>query len=149
MQTRLQDFTEGWFTWSPKSHHGGKVPTFETIEIWLIIIVEVCRILILSCKRVCKTILRAGSHGVPSPIHVTKSPHGGKVPTFETIEIWLIIIIVEVCRILILSCKRVCKTLLRAGSHGVPSPKSQHGGQVPTLETIEIWLIIIVEVVGS
>ena len=41
--------------------------------------------------------LRAGSHGsqVPSPTHVSKSQHGGKVPTFEpqeTIKIWLIII---------------------------------------------------------
>jgi hypothetical protein len=26
---------------------------------------------------------RAGSHGVPSPIHVSKSQHGGKVPTCE------------------------------------------------------------------
>ena len=38
--------------------------------------------------------VRVDSHGVPSPTHVSKSQHGGKVPTFEpqvTIEIWLII----------------------------------------------------------
>ena len=32
---------------------------------------------------------------VPSPIHVSKSRHGGKVPTFELqeiIKIWLIIV---------------------------------------------------------
>ena len=32
---------------------------------------------------------------VPSPTHVSKSQHGGKVPTFQsqkTIQIWLIII---------------------------------------------------------
>ena len=31
--------------------------------------------------------LRARSHGVPSPIHVNKFQHGGKVPTFEPQEI--------------------------------------------------------------
>ena len=31
--------------------------------------------------------LRARSHGVPSPIHVNKLQHGGKVPTFEPQEI--------------------------------------------------------------
>ena len=39
--------------------------------------------------------LRAGSHGVPSPTHVSKSYHGGHVPTFEPqkiIKLWLIII---------------------------------------------------------
>ena len=32
---------------------------------------------------------------VPSPTHISKSQHGGKVPTFEpqeTIKIWIIII---------------------------------------------------------
>jgi hypothetical protein len=40
-------------------------------------------------------LIRAGSHEVPSPTHVSKSQRGGKVPTFEpqeTIEIFLIII---------------------------------------------------------
>ena len=39
----------------------------------------------------------------------------------------------------------------RAGSHGVPSPKSQHGGEVPTFEpqeTIWIWFVY-VQVVSS
>ena len=38
---------------------------------------------------------KASSHGAPSPIHVTESQHGGKVPTLELqqiIKIWLIII---------------------------------------------------------
>ena len=38
--------------------------------------------------------LKVGLPGVPSPTHVSKSQHGGKVPTFEpqeTIKIWLII----------------------------------------------------------
>ena len=38
---------------------------------------------------------RVGSHGVPSPTYVSKSQHGGKVPTFEfqeTIKIWFIFI---------------------------------------------------------
>jgi hypothetical protein len=44
-----------------------------------------------------KHIIRAGTHGsqVSSPTHVTKSQHGGKVPTFELqeiIRIWLTII---------------------------------------------------------
>ena len=40
-------------------------------------------------------ILRANSHGVPSPTHDSKSQHGGEVPTSkpqETMKIWLIII---------------------------------------------------------
>jgi hypothetical protein len=39
--------------------------------------------------------LRASIHEVPSPTHVSKSQHGGKVPTLEPqtiIKIWLIII---------------------------------------------------------
>ena len=39
--------------------------------------------------------LRASSHGFPSPTHVRKPRHGGKVPIFqsqETIEVWLIFI---------------------------------------------------------
>ena len=38
-----------------------------------------------------KVCLNAGSHGVPSPIHVKQSHHGGKVPTFEPqepIKVW-------------------------------------------------------------
>ena len=30
--------------------------------------------------------VRVDSHGVPSPTHVSKSQHGGKVPTFEPRE---------------------------------------------------------------
>jgi hypothetical protein len=36
--------------------------------------------------------------------------------------------------------------LIKAASHGVSSPKSQHGGKVPTFEPQEstkIWLIVI------
>jgi hypothetical protein len=35
--------------------------------------------------------LRAGSHGVPSPTHVSKAKHAGKVPTIEpqqTLKVW-------------------------------------------------------------
>jgi hypothetical protein len=32
------------------------------------------------------TIPRAGPHGVPSPIHASKSRSGGEVPTFEPQE---------------------------------------------------------------
>jgi hypothetical protein len=42
----------------------------------------------------CKGI-RTGSHGVPSPTHVSKSQHGGRVPTCKpqgTTKIWLNII---------------------------------------------------------
>ena len=56
----------------------------------------------------CKQSLgRVGSHGVPTLNHVSKSQHGGEVPTFEppkTINVWLIII---KSRILIVSFKNV------------------------------------------
>ena len=41
------------------------------------------------------TLVRANSHRVPSPTHVSKSQHGGKVPTCEPqviTKIWLIMI---------------------------------------------------------
>ena len=50
---------------------------------------------------------RVGSHGVPSPTYVSKSQHGGKVPTFEfqeTIKIWFIFIEVSLLSIL---CKYI------------------------------------------
>jgi hypothetical protein len=37
--------------------------------------------------------VRASSHGVPSPTHVSESRHGGNVPTFEsreTVQVWVI-----------------------------------------------------------
>ena len=48
-----------------------------------------------ACLLIPRDYIRAGSHGVPSPTYVSKSQHGGKVPTFEpqeTIKIKLIII---------------------------------------------------------
>jgi hypothetical protein len=47
-------------------------------------------------------ILRADSHRVPSPTHVSKSQHGHKVPTVEPqeiVKIWLVII---KCRVFII-----------------------------------------------
>jgi hypothetical protein len=37
--------------------------------------------------------LRVGSHGVPSPTHISKFQHGDKIPTFEPQEILEILFI--------------------------------------------------------
>jgi hypothetical protein len=49
----------------------------------------------IPCSKIQRSQVRAGSHGVPSPTHDSKSQHVVEAPTFEpqeTIKIWLIII---------------------------------------------------------
>ena len=57
-----------------KVHHDGIKPT-NSLGCWSV--VAFVRL---------GAMLRAGSHGVPSPTNISKSQHGGKVPTLEPWE---------------------------------------------------------------
>jgi hypothetical protein len=76
-------------------------------------------------------LLRAGSHGsqVSSPIHVSKSQHGGEDPTFEakgTVKVWSIII--EDISLIIL-CKNICGICVEGWVHLFAQPNSQQRSQ--------------------
>ena len=69
----------------------------------------------------------AGSHGVPSlrPIHVSKSQHEGKVPTFEPQEIIKITFIIIKVRSLIILCKKTPGTCVDSKVQLFARPNSQ------------------------
>ena len=80
MLSRLE-CTKGRFTWSPKSQHRGKVPTFEppkTIEIWLTIIKVGFGVFCV--KTFVRLVLRVGSSFLLKPtLNTSLKPHFQKV----------------------------------------------------------------------
>ena len=82
---------------------------------------------------------RASSHGVPSHTHISKSQHGGKVPTSEpqeTIKIQLIII--KSCFDYLMP--KITRFVLRFGSRLVfAQPNSQHKSQASPPKIVAMY----------
>ena len=84
--------------------------------------------------------LRAGFHGAPSPTHVGKSQHGGKVPTFEpqeTNRIWMIVFKVGVW---IFYAKHFAGLVLNDGSSFLFDPILYTSPKPCLQKSVDVWL---------